>query len=112
MPAACCLRVAGAASVFAGSFMRPLGGRLADRLGGIRVLRIVDASVAGLIAAVATLPPLWVAAPLFVVALAVLGAGNGAVFQVVAQCFGREIGVITGPVGAAGGLGGRCVRVA
>jgi NNP family nitrate/nitrite transporter-like MFS transporter len=32
--------------------------------------------------------------------------GNGAVFQVVAQRFPEEIGVITGIVGAAGGLGG------
>jgi NNP family nitrate/nitrite transporter-like MFS transporter len=32
--------------------------------------------------------------------------GNGAVFQLVPQRFSREIGVITGIVGAAGGLGG------
>jgi NNP family nitrate/nitrite transporter-like MFS transporter len=35
-----------------------------------------------------------------------LGMGNGAVFQLVPQRFPREIGVITGIVGAAGGLGG------
>jgi NNP family nitrate/nitrite transporter-like MFS transporter len=35
-----------------------------------------------------------------------LGMGNGAVFQLVPQRFGKEIGVITGIVGAAGGIGG------
>ena len=40
------------------------------------------------------------------VALALLGAGNGAVFQLVPLRFQRDVGVITGLVGAAGGLGG------
>jgi NNP family nitrate/nitrite transporter-like MFS transporter len=35
-----------------------------------------------------------------------LGMGNGAVFQLVPQRFARHIGVVTGLVGAAGGLGG------
>ena len=35
-----------------------------------------------------------------------LGMGNGAVFQLVPQRFRREMGVITGLVGAAGGIGG------
>jgi NNP family nitrate/nitrite transporter-like MFS transporter len=38
--------------------------------------------------------------------MTLLGMGNGAVFQLVAQRFPREIGLITGLVGAAGGLGG------
>jgi NNP family nitrate/nitrite transporter-like MFS transporter len=38
--------------------------------------------------------------------MTLLGMGNGAVFQLVAQRFPKEIGVITGIVGAAGGLGG------
>jgi NNP family nitrate/nitrite transporter-like MFS transporter len=36
----------------------------------------------------------------------VLGLGNGAVFKLVVDYFPRESGVITGLVGAAGGLGG------
>jgi NNP family nitrate/nitrite transporter-like MFS transporter len=35
-----------------------------------------------------------------------LGMGNGSVFQLVPQRFPKEIGVITGLVGAAGGIGG------
>jgi NNP family nitrate/nitrite transporter-like MFS transporter len=35
-----------------------------------------------------------------------LGTGNGAVFQLVPQRFAAEIGVMTGLVGMAGGIGG------
>jgi NNP family nitrate/nitrite transporter-like MFS transporter len=38
--------------------------------------------------------------------MATLGVGNGAVFQLVPQRFRHEIGVMTGLVGMAGGLGG------
>ncbi len=92
--------------VFAGSFMRPIGGLFADRWGGIRMLSWLYGAVAVLLVGIASLPPLWLATPLFIVALALLGAGNGSVFQLVPLRFQREIGVITGLVGAAGGLGG------
>lgn len=92
--------------VFAGSFMRPVGGLLADRYGGIRMLAAIYGCVALLLVGIATLPTLWLATPLFIAALALLGAGNGSVFQLVPLRFQREIGVITGLVGAAGGLGG------
>lgn len=92
--------------VFAGSFMRPVGGLLADRHGGVRMLSVLYGCVGILLLGVATLPSLWLATPLFAVALALLGAGNGSVFQLVPLRFQREIGVVTGLVGAAGGLGG------
>jgi NNP family nitrate/nitrite transporter-like MFS transporter len=92
--------------VFAGSFMRPVGGMLADRYGGIRMLSVLYGLVGLLLLAIATLPAVWIATPLFAVALALLGAGNGSVFQLVPLRFQREIGVVTGLVGAAGGLGG------
>jgi MFS transporter, NNP family, nitrate/nitrite transporter len=38
--------------------------------------------------------------------MACLGMGNGSVFQIVPQRFKDEIGVMTGIVGAFGGLGG------
>jgi NNP family nitrate/nitrite transporter-like MFS transporter len=41
-----------------------------------------------------------------VLAMASLGMGNGAVFQLVPQRFRKEIGVMTGLVGMAGGVGG------
>jgi NNP family nitrate/nitrite transporter-like MFS transporter len=92
--------------VVGGSFMRPVGGMLADRHGGIRVLGGVYGAAALLLVAIATLPGVGLVTPLFIATLALLGAGNGAVFQLVPIRFSREIGVVTGLVGAAGGLGG------
>lgn len=92
--------------VFAGSFMRPVGGALADRYGGTRMLAILYALVAVLLMGVATLPSLGFATALFTLAMALLGAGNGCVFQLVPLRFQRHLGVVTGLVGAAGGLGG------
>jgi MFS transporter, NNP family, nitrate/nitrite transporter len=43
---------------------------------------------------------------IFMGAMLALGMGNGAVFQLVPQRFRREIGVMTGLVGMAGGVGG------
>jgi NNP family nitrate/nitrite transporter-like MFS transporter len=92
--------------VFSGSMLRPVGGYLADRLGGARLLLGVFALVGMLMLAVAALPPLAVALALIVVVMGVLGAGNGIVFQLIPQRFQREIGAMTGIVGAAGGVGG------
>ena len=52
------------------------------------------------------LPPLGAATLLLFLVMGLLGMGNGAVFQLLPQRFPREIGVLTGIVGAAGGLGG------
>lgn len=95
-----------AACVFAGSFMRPVGGWLADRFGGTRMLCVAYAAVAVLLGGLATLPAVGLAVGLFAIALALLGAGNGAVFQLVPLRFERDLGVVTGLVGAAGGIGG------
>ena len=99
-----------AACVFAGSLMRPLGGALADRIGGIRAL-LVMYTVASLSIAVVglNLSSATAALGLFVVAMLCLGAGNGSVFQLVPQRFHREIGVMTGLIGMAGGIGGFCL---
>jgi NNP family nitrate/nitrite transporter-like MFS transporter len=92
--------------VIAGSFVRPIGGALADRFGGVRMLTGLFLGVGAIMLVVSTLPPLaWGTALLFA-GMALLGMGNGSVFQLVPQRFPKEIGVITGVVGAAGGLGG------
>ncbi|HEY1029947.1 MAG TPA: nitrate/nitrite transporter [Pseudomonas sp.] len=96
-----------AACVFAGSLLRPLGGALADRIGGIRTLLMMYTLAASCIAIVGfNLGNAYAALALFVVAMLGLGAGNGAVFQLVPQRFRREIGVMTGLIGMAGGVGG------
>ena len=43
---------------------------------------------------------------LLFVGMGLLGMGNGAIFQLVPQRFPRHLGLVTGIVGAAGGLGG------
>jgi NNP family nitrate/nitrite transporter-like MFS transporter len=96
-----------AACVFAGSLVRPVGGALADRIGGIRALTIMYIVAAIAIVIVSFhLPMAWMALSSFVIGMLALGMGNGAVFQLVPQRFRSEIGVMTGLVGMTGGLGG------
>jgi NNP family nitrate/nitrite transporter-like MFS transporter len=92
--------------VIAGSFLRPVGGHLADRFGGIRMLTVLYLGVGVMMLGLATLPPLALGTALMFLGMGMLGMANGAVFQLVPQRFPKEIGVITGIVGAAGGLGG------
>jgi NNP family nitrate/nitrite transporter-like MFS transporter len=92
--------------VLAGSFLRPVGGWLSDRFGGLRVLTFLYVAVGLLFLDLATSPPLFWSTFLLFTVMAFLGLGNGAVFQLVPQRFSREIGVVTGIIGAAGGIGG------
>jgi NNP family nitrate/nitrite transporter-like MFS transporter len=96
-----------AACVFAGSLVRPIGGNVADRIGGIKSLSVMYV-LAAIFLGVASigLPAAWMALLAFVGAMLALGMGNGAVFQLVPQRFRKEIGVMTGLVGMAGGVGG------
>jgi NNP family nitrate/nitrite transporter-like MFS transporter len=92
--------------VVGGSFLRPVGGYLADRFGGIRVLTVLYVSVGLAMLALSMMPPLASSTAVMFVGMGMLGMGNGSVFQLVPQRFGREIGIVTGIVGAAGGFGG------
>ena len=92
--------------VLFGSFLRPVGGMLSDKFGGYRMLLGLMSGVGLCLAIVSALPPVAVAVALFVPIMAMLGMGNGAVFQLVPQRFVGNVGIMTGIVGAAGGLGG------
>lgn len=92
--------------VLAGSGFRPLGGYLADRLGGLKVLPWLYGCVAAALAGMGSLPPLTVAVVILFVVMMLLGMGNGAIFQMVPQRFREDIGVVSGLIGAAGGIGG------
>ena len=85
--------------------MRPIGGILADRLGGAKVLLFVFAGIAALslLLSSTTIVPFTIGA---LGCAAALGFGNGAVFKLVPQYFPKETGTVTGLVGAFGGLGG------
>src|SRR6266436_8834184 len=92
--------------VLAGSFLRPVGGWLSDKIGGYRLLMLLLAGVASCLMGVGRLPALPLEVALLFLTMGMLGMGNGAVFQLVPQRFSHRVGVLTGLVGAAGGLGG------
>lgn len=95
-----------AVAAFVGSGLRPLGGYLADRCGGVRLLSLLFLGIAATYVLAAQLPTAGVMVGLLVASMACLGMGNDAVFQLVPQRFRLEIGIATGIVGALGGLGG------
>ena len=84
---------------------RPMGGWLSDRIGGSRVLSWILPAVAafGLLLAVQSMLPFTVGA---LGCAALLGIGNGAVFQLVPRYFPNQRATVTGLVGAMGGMGG------
>ncbi len=88
---------------------RPLGGWLADKVGGATVLSVVF--ILGPLGALALAwlagsPDMALATVLILTTAAGLGLGNGAVFKMVPQYFPKNTGLVTGIVGCAGGLGG------
>jgi NNP family nitrate/nitrite transporter-like MFS transporter len=90
----------------AGALLRPTGGAMADRIGGIRSLyRCYTVAGLALITAALGHQLMFNMVALFV-ASGALGMANGAVFQLLPQRFGKELGVMTGLVGAGGGVGG------
>jgi MFS transporter, NNP family, nitrate/nitrite transporter len=96
-----------AACVFAGSLVRPIGGNLADRIGGVRSLSFMYIVAAIFLFILSFgLDSQFAGLSIVVVAMIALGMGNGAVFQLVPQRFRKEIGIMTGLVGMAGGIGG------
>ena len=92
--------------VLSGSFLRPVGGWLSDKIGGYRLLLMLFGGVAACLLVLSKLPALTIAVPLLFLMMGFLGMGNGSVFQIAPQRFGSDIEIITGIVGAAGGLGG------
>lgn len=97
----------GALTIFAGAMLRPVGGAIADKMGGVKSLYIFFGSVAvlALVNGFVDLP-FWGAIFVLFLIMANLGMANGAVFQLVPQRFGKDIGIMTGIIGAAGGIGG------
>jgi len=107
-----------------GSGFRPVGGFIADRIGGIRSLSILFGIVVVAYLVIAFMPEgptaptaagwsfvdlpriAWISVLLFSVGVLALGMGNGAVFQLIPLRFRQEIGLMTGLVGCAGGIGG------
>lgn len=91
--------------VMLATVMRPVGGMLGDRIGGRRILFWVflALSAMAILLACQTMISFTIGALGMAVAI---GLGNGAVFKLVPEYFPYAVGVVTGVVGAAGGLGG------
>ncbi|HEU4389219.1 MAG TPA: nitrate/nitrite transporter [Blastocatellia bacterium] len=95
-----------AAAAFVGSAVRPLGGYLADRIGGARLLLVLLLGVVAVYGFGAALPGLAIMFVVLLAGMACLGMGNGATFQLVPQRFNSQVGIATGVIGAVGGTGG------
>jgi NNP family nitrate/nitrite transporter-like MFS transporter len=85
--------------------MRPVGGWLADRVGGRTILLWVFPATAAM--AIFLACPMMSTFTFGALGMAIaIGLGNGAVFKLVPEHFPHSVGSVTGLVGAAGGLGG------
>ncbi|QIF00962.1 MFS transporter [Roseimicrobium sp. ORNL1] len=89
-----------------GALGRPIGGGISDRIGGIRSLFIyyTVACIALVLGGFVNNLVFNVAA--FFIACGAFGMGNGSVFQLLPQRFGKDLGLMTGLVGCGGGIGG------
>src|SRR5947209_10967229 len=85
--------------------MRPVGGWLADRIGGLVVLKWIFPAVT-ITAMCLTSESMMLFTNGALGTAAAIGLGNGAVFKLVPEYFPQSVGAVTGLVGAAGGLGG------
>ena len=90
----------------AGALARPVGGAIADRIGGIRSLSIFYTVAAVCLVTASFIHHLNGNLALFLVISGALGMANGSVFQLLPQRFAKDIGVMTGLVGCGGGVGG------
>lgn len=91
--------------VILATLCRPLGGWIADRIGGEQLLRFVFPVLAAL-AWLLTSSSIYLFTAGTLGCAAFLGLGNGGVFKLVPRFFPTQTGTVTGLVGAAGGLGG------
>ena len=95
-----------ALSGLVGSLIRPFGGYSADRIGGLRTLMLSLPLIMGIVAALGEVTGASVAVVLMVVAVGAMGVGNGVILQLASEWFPKQIGLASGIVGAAGGIGG------
>ncbi|MBL6750354.1 MAG: NarK/NasA family nitrate transporter [Nevskia sp.] len=96
-----------AAFAFTGAMVRPVGGWLADRVTGVRALLVLLAAISALdFAFAAVMPALGGGIALLLCLYCCFGLGNGATFQLVPHRWRGRTGLMTGIIGAAGGIGG------
>lgn len=92
---------------FTGAVVRPIGGFVADRITGVRALLVLMAGISLLDFTFAiVMPPLAGGIALLLCLYLCFGLGNGSTFQLVPQRWKGKTGLMTGIIGAAGGIGG------
>ena len=93
-------------ATFMGSATRVLGGFVADRLGGIVTLSVVFLGAIAMFLSLTAMPSLTLTVILFMACFACLGAGNGALFQLVPLRWPYSTAVVGSMIGEIGALGG------
>lgn len=91
------------------SVTRIIGGALADRFGGLRVMTVIAVLVGILALIAATMPPLHIMAVLMFLIFCALGAGNGSTFQLVPFRWPTTTPIAMSLIGEIGALGGGMV---
>ena len=92
---------------FLGAIVRPMGGYLADRITGVRALTVLLAAISlADLGFAAWMPPLAGGIAILVCLYLAFGLGNGATFQLVPHRWKGKTGLLSGVIGAAGGIGG------
>lgn len=89
-----------------GSGIRAVGGYWADRVGGIAALSVVLLALVGTFTLLTAQPSLVLTTILFMACFAALGAGNGALFQLVPLRWPTSTAVAGSMIGEIGALGG------
>ncbi|WP_233889053.1 MFS transporter [Paraburkholderia flagellata] len=90
-----------------GAMVRPLGGLIADRISGVRALVVLLAAISACDFAFALwMPPFAAGIALLAFTYVCFGLGNGATFQLVPRRWQGRTGLMSGIIGAAGGIGG------
>ena len=92
-----------------GSGVRVVGGYFADRIGGILTLSVVLIAAVALLLLLSSSPSLVLTTLLFMAVFAMLGAGNGALFQLVPLRWPLNTAVAGSMIGEIGALGGAIV---
>ena len=92
-----------------GSGIRVIGGWISDKVGGINTLTFVLVTVAVLLVITGNVSSLTATTLLFMCCFAALGAGNGALFQLVPLRWPATTAVAGSMIGEIGALGGAIV---
>ncbi|MDP2662206.1 MAG: MFS transporter [Dehalococcoidia bacterium] len=95
------------------SILRIAGGGAADKLGGLRMLLVLCTTIIALTMVAALMPASpWVMVGVLAILFSAMGAGNGAVFQLVPLRFRTTTAVAGSLVGELGALAGAALPIA